>query len=93
MAVSIYAAPASSGKTAYVLGLAREAAQGLRSTPRVVVPTALQVRACRRRLAHMGGAIAFFTWGRSSTTLTTPSPARSTRISSMGPLESNGNYR
>ena len=50
MSVSIWLAPAAAGKTAYVLSLVREAAQGLRSTPRVVVPTQLQVRAFRGRL-------------------------------------------
>ena len=50
-------APASSGKTAYVLNYTREAARGLQSIPRIVVPTHLQVRAFRRRLADMGGAI------------------------------------
>jgi ATP-dependent helicase/DNAse subunit B len=55
--VEIHVAPATTGKTAYVLDLVRDAAQGLGSTPRVVVPTHLQVRACRRRLAEAGGAI------------------------------------
>jgi len=57
MMVQLLLAPAAAGKTAYVLGLARDAAQGLRSTPRVVVPTHLQVRSWRRRLAEAGGAI------------------------------------
>jgi len=50
-------APAAAGKTAYVLELVRNAAQSLESTPRVVVPTHLQVRAWRRRLAEAGGAV------------------------------------
>jgi ATP-dependent helicase/DNAse subunit B len=53
----ILLAPASSGKTGYVLNLARDVARDLQSIPRVVVPTHLQVRACRRRLAEVGGAI------------------------------------
>lgn len=57
MGVRILLAPASIGKTAYVLDLVSDAAQGLQSTPRVVVPTHLQARACRRRLAQAGGAI------------------------------------
>jgi ATP-dependent helicase/nuclease subunit B len=57
VAVQLILAPAAAGKTAYVLDLAREAARGLRSTPRAVVPTHLQVRAWRRRLAEAGGAI------------------------------------
>jgi len=57
MTASIYLAPAASGKTAYALRLAREASRGLRATPRVVVPTHLQARACRRRLAELGGAM------------------------------------
>lgn len=58
MARKLLLAPAAAGKTAYVLGLARDASCGLLlSTPRVVVPTHLQVRALRRRLAESGGAI------------------------------------
>ena len=57
MSVHIYLAPAAAGKTAYVLGLVREAAQGLQCTPRVCLPTQLQVRSWRRRLARGGGTI------------------------------------
>lgn len=57
MSVQLYLAPAASGKTAYVLERVREMAQGLLSIPRLVVPSRLQVRACRRRLAEAGGAI------------------------------------
>jgi len=57
MRTRIYVSPASSGKTAYVLELARQAAQGLGATPRVVVASYLQARAWRRRLAEAGGAI------------------------------------
>ena len=57
MTVQLFVAPAATGKTAYVLSLVRETAQGLRAVPRVVVPTQLQVRALRRRLADSGGAI------------------------------------
>jgi ATP-dependent helicase/DNAse subunit B len=57
MPVSFYLAPAAAGKTWYVLQRVREAARGLASTPRVVVPTQLQVRAWRRRLAEAGGAM------------------------------------
>ncbi len=57
MTTHIYLAPAAAGKTAYILALAREAAQGLSAMPRLIVPTHLQVRAARRRLAEMGGAI------------------------------------
>jgi ATP-dependent helicase/DNAse subunit B len=57
MAVRVFLAPAAAGKTAYVLNLVLDAAQGLQCTPRVVVPTHLQVRAWRRRLAEAGGAI------------------------------------
>ncbi|MFN2273007.1 MAG: hypothetical protein ACK2US_19365, partial [Anaerolineae bacterium] len=53
----LYLAPAASGKTAYVLNLVREAAQDLTATPRVIVPSHLQVRAWRHRLAEAGGAI------------------------------------
>ena len=57
MPVSVYLAPAAAGKTAYVLHLVRDAARDLESIPRVVVPSQLQVRAWRRRLAEAGGAI------------------------------------
>ncbi|MBC8492391.1 MAG: hypothetical protein H8D43_01295, partial [Chloroflexi bacterium] len=56
MSVHMYLAPAAAGKTAYVLNLVRDAARGLHSIPRVLVPTHLQVRAWRRRLAEDGGA-------------------------------------
>ena len=48
MTTHLYLAPAGAGKTEYALKLAREAARGLQATPRVVVPTHLQVRAWRR---------------------------------------------
>ena len=57
MSVHLTIAPATAGKTAYALDLVRASAQGLHSIPRIVVPTYLQVRAIRRRLAQMGGAI------------------------------------
>jgi ATP-dependent helicase/DNAse subunit B len=57
MSTELYVGPASSGKTAYALGLVREASRGLRRTPRLVVATHLQVRSCRRRLAELGGSI------------------------------------
>jgi len=57
MPVSFYLAPAAAGKTSYVLELVRKTARDLASTPRVVVPTQLQVRAWRRRLARAGGAM------------------------------------
>jgi ATP-dependent helicase/DNAse subunit B len=57
LTLHLFLAAAGGGKTAYVLELVRNAAQGLLSTPRVVVPTQLQVRAWRRRLAHAGGAM------------------------------------
>jgi len=57
MPVTLYLAPAASGKTAYLVARARELAQGLRVTPRVVVPTQLQARAWQQRLAASGGAL------------------------------------
>ena len=57
MGTQLLVAPAAAGKTAYVLDLVRDAARGLPGTPRVVVPTHLQVRAWRRRLAEAGGAM------------------------------------
>jgi ATP-dependent helicase/DNAse subunit B len=57
MSVRLYLAPAAAGKTAFAVDAVRQAGQGLQSIPRVVVPTHLQVRAWRRRLAEAGGAI------------------------------------
>jgi ATP-dependent helicase/nuclease subunit B len=57
MPTHLYLALAASGKTAYVLTRARAASRDLAAVPRVVVPTHLQARAARRRLAEMGGAI------------------------------------
>jgi ATP-dependent helicase/nuclease subunit B len=57
VSIHLYLAPAAAGKTDYALGLVRRAAHGLHSIPRVCVPTQLQVRAWKRRLAEAGGAI------------------------------------
>ena len=57
MSTHLYLAPAAAGKTAYILDLARSTAAGLAAEARVVVASHLQVRAARRRLAEMGGAI------------------------------------
>ena len=52
MPTHLYLAPAAAGKTAYVLARARAASRDLAAVPRVVVPTHLQARAARRRLAE-----------------------------------------
>ncbi len=57
MATSLYLAPAAGGKTTYLVSLARELARDLAVTPRVIVPTRLQARAWRARLASAGGAL------------------------------------
>jgi ATP-dependent helicase/DNAse subunit B len=57
MTAHLYLAAAAAGKTTYVLNRVRQAARELQSTPRVVVPTHLQVRAWRLRLAGAGGTI------------------------------------
>ncbi len=57
MPTRLLLAPATAGKTAYALALARERAQGLRADVRVVVPTALQAASWRRRLAMAGGSL------------------------------------
>jgi ATP-dependent helicase/DNAse subunit B len=61
MTTHLFLAPAGGGKTAYLVDQARRLAQGLTSTPRVVVPTRLQARAWRQRLAEgpgtQGGAL------------------------------------
>ncbi len=66
MTVQLLIAPAAAGKTAYVLNLVRKAARGLALTPRVVVPSLLQVRSWRQRLAEGEGAIGVrvMTFGR-----------------------------
>ncbi len=55
--VSLYVAPAACGKTAYLIDLARELARDPAAAPRVIVPTRLQARAWRERLAQAGGAL------------------------------------
>ncbi len=55
MTTHLLLAPAGGGKTAYLVDEARRLAQGLMAMPRVVVPTRLQVRAWRRRLADGRG--------------------------------------
>ncbi|MBN1178921.1 MAG: PD-(D/E)XK nuclease family protein [Anaerolineae bacterium] len=57
MPVSLYISPAASGKTAYLVARARDLARDARAAPRVVVPTRLQVRAWKQRLAESGGAL------------------------------------
>lgn len=57
MAVHLLIAPAACGKTRYVLNCAKEAARGLEGTPRIIVPTHLQARHLRRRLAEEGGGM------------------------------------
>lgn len=57
MTVRILVAPAGGGKTRYAVGEARRMARGLRATPYVLVASALQAQAFRRRLAQEGGAI------------------------------------
>lgn len=64
MSTHLYLAPAGGGKTAYLVDFARQAAQELSAGsrgcgygPRVIVPTRLQVRMWRERLAQTGGAL------------------------------------
>ena len=57
MTTQLFLAPAAAGKTAYILDLVQGAAQDLQATPKVVVPTYLQARAWRRRMAEAGGTI------------------------------------
>ena len=52
-----FAAPAAAGKTTNVLTRASAAARSLAAVPRVIVPTHLQARAARRRMAEMEDAI------------------------------------
>lgn len=57
MATNLYIAPAASGKTAFLVKLARDQAQNPKNAPRVIVPTRLQARAWRAQLAKSGGAL------------------------------------
>ncbi|MDX9955335.1 MAG: PD-(D/E)XK nuclease family protein [Anaerolineae bacterium] len=57
MSVTLYLAPAAGGKTAFLVNRARALAQGLSATPRVIVPTQLQARAWKQRLAEAGGVL------------------------------------
>ncbi|MGC9522672.1 MAG: PD-(D/E)XK nuclease family protein [Anaerolineae bacterium] len=57
MTHTLYLAPAASGKTAHLVDLARKVARDPATPPRVIVPTRLQVRAWRERLALAGGAL------------------------------------
>jgi len=57
MSTHLYLAPAASGKTTYLSAQARTLSAGLAATPRIVVPTQLQVHAWQRRLAETGGAL------------------------------------
>jgi ATP-dependent helicase/nuclease subunit B len=57
MSVHLYVAPAAGGKTAYLVARARALAANLAVEPHVVVPSLLQARAWRRRLAEAGGAL------------------------------------
>ena len=57
MAKQLILAPAASGKTTYAIELARETAESLQAEVRICVPSGLQARAWRRRLAESGGAI------------------------------------
>jgi ATP-dependent helicase/DNAse subunit B len=56
VSVSLYLAPAGAGKTAALVREARRLARDL-NAPRVLVPSRLQARAWRRRLAEAGGAL------------------------------------
>lgn len=57
MTVHLYVAPAAAGKSAYLIVEARRRSRDPASAPRVLVPTRLQARAWRRRLARAGGAL------------------------------------
>jgi len=50
-------APASSGKTEYVLNIARDEARFLEKTPQIVLPSRLQAASWQERLARAGGAL------------------------------------
>jgi len=57
MPIHLYVSPAGSGKTHWALEQARQAARQLQCMPVVCVPSALQARSCKSRLAAAGGTI------------------------------------
>lgn len=57
MTVELYHAPVAGGKTTFALHLARYTAHQLQAEVRVCVPSRLQARSWRQRLALAGGAI------------------------------------
>lgn len=62
MAARLFVAPAASGKSAWSIQYAQAAAQNLQRTPIIVVPTPLQARSLRTRLARAGGALGVNVW-------------------------------
>jgi len=57
MSIKVIIAPAGSGKTTWAAKRARELSAELMETPRVIVPSRIQVVAFRQELAKAGGAI------------------------------------
>jgi ATP-dependent helicase/DNAse subunit B len=57
MSISVYVAPAGAGKTHHTIAEARRQARDLEASTYVLVASALQAQAFRRRLAQAGGAI------------------------------------
>ncbi len=56
MPINLYLAPAAGGKTTFVIEQARRAAQNLAKPVQIVVPSGLQAKAVKQRLAQAGGA-------------------------------------
>jgi len=57
MPIELWTAPAGAGKTEFVIERARDAARDLQAIPCVCLPSGVQVRAFRRRLAQKGGGL------------------------------------
>ncbi len=57
MPTELYLAPATAGKTAFVIEQARQAASILTGPVRLIVPSSLQAEAVKQRLAQTGGSL------------------------------------
>lgn len=63
MPATLFVGPAACGKTQHVLEIVRAQAQGLAAQPVICLPTPIQARSTRRRLADAGGALGVRVYG------------------------------
>ncbi len=57
MKLQVLLSPTASGKTDWAVNYARDLSSGLSQTPRIIVPSHIQVQDCKKRLAEFGGAL------------------------------------